>query len=344
MAPLFGSCGLRRGEESWCIAFERLQDRFPGVDPERILRSLRDANGHAGRAAAALRTVSSGHSPQRTTFDTDNGVFVLGPASGRSQRTPREEERREPESMGPNWTDLEALNAEGLRLRRELDSLLLGTEKSDHVAGVSVQGSARCQLDFEASRGEARKLKHELEGALEILGTTGAVNVAERDVLCREVESSIATHLVTESEVRHPPDREPPTERRRERVPPQPDEPAPRQDLGPGARCRRESYTGHDRSHRAAEPVHSRARRHHTPPTLRSDLGARHRSDPFGHPSPSFSRKVFVDLRHPHGDVGAFPHTEASVPRQAFGAFAKGHRDSSRSGKTFLSQPPTFWA
>jgi len=50
---------LRRGEEEWQEAFDRLQERFPTVAPDRVLQVMRDFNGHAGGAAAKLRDMVS---------------------------------------------------------------------------------------------------------------------------------------------------------------------------------------------------------------------------------------------------------------------------------------------
>lgn len=46
---------LRPGEEEWQEVFENLQERFPTVDVEKVAQTLRDNDGHAGKAAAALR-------------------------------------------------------------------------------------------------------------------------------------------------------------------------------------------------------------------------------------------------------------------------------------------------
>eukprot|EP00929_Paragymnodinium_shiwhaense_P008167 TRINITY_DN112109_c0_g1_i1.p1 TRINITY_DN112109_c0_g1~~TRINITY_DN112109_c0_g1_i1.p1 ORF type:complete len:497 (-),score=103.99 TRINITY_DN112109_c0_g1_i1:209-1699(-) len=50
---------LRRDEDEWRELFERLQERFPTVAPERVLQALRTHDGHAGNAAAELRSVTS---------------------------------------------------------------------------------------------------------------------------------------------------------------------------------------------------------------------------------------------------------------------------------------------
>eukprot|EP00927_Polykrikos_kofoidii_P005689 TRINITY_DN12253_c0_g1_i2.p1 TRINITY_DN12253_c0_g1~~TRINITY_DN12253_c0_g1_i2.p1 ORF type:complete len:479 (+),score=75.75 TRINITY_DN12253_c0_g1_i2:139-1575(+) len=56
--------GLRPSEETWRAAFDRLQDRFPQAGPDGVAKALRLAGGHAGRAAAALR---SAHARAATT-------------------------------------------------------------------------------------------------------------------------------------------------------------------------------------------------------------------------------------------------------------------------------------
>jgi len=49
---------LRPEEEDWRPRWIRLQERFPQVGPEECAQALRDANGHAGQAAAILRELT----------------------------------------------------------------------------------------------------------------------------------------------------------------------------------------------------------------------------------------------------------------------------------------------
>lgn len=44
-------------EETWQPAFERLCERFPAVEPARVLQAMRETEGHAGKTAALLRTM-----------------------------------------------------------------------------------------------------------------------------------------------------------------------------------------------------------------------------------------------------------------------------------------------
>lgn len=49
------SGGLKSSEEEWRPVFERLCQRFPNISPDRVAKSLRDNDGHAGKAASMLR-------------------------------------------------------------------------------------------------------------------------------------------------------------------------------------------------------------------------------------------------------------------------------------------------
>eukprot|EP00929_Paragymnodinium_shiwhaense_P118393 TRINITY_DN90314_c0_g1_i1.p1 TRINITY_DN90314_c0_g1~~TRINITY_DN90314_c0_g1_i1.p1 ORF type:complete len:754 (-),score=118.64 TRINITY_DN90314_c0_g1_i1:147-2408(-) len=55
LLPAAERAKIREKEEKFQLAVERLQERFPNHDVEDIERALKEANGHAGRAAAALR-------------------------------------------------------------------------------------------------------------------------------------------------------------------------------------------------------------------------------------------------------------------------------------------------
>jgi len=55
MAP----AGLKPHEEGWREVFNNLSGRFPSVPGQRVAQALREHNGHAGEAAAALRDLTS---------------------------------------------------------------------------------------------------------------------------------------------------------------------------------------------------------------------------------------------------------------------------------------------
>lgn len=50
---------LRPGEEDWQGVFDKLCERFSSVSPAKVADALRENDGHAGNAAAALREMSS---------------------------------------------------------------------------------------------------------------------------------------------------------------------------------------------------------------------------------------------------------------------------------------------
>jgi len=75
MAPPGGY--LRAGEEEWQELFDRLQERFPTVGPERVAQILRDNEGHAGQAAAALRDLTSAGMREVDPDDAEHVATLL---------------------------------------------------------------------------------------------------------------------------------------------------------------------------------------------------------------------------------------------------------------------------
>lgn len=67
---------LRPGEEPWKEVLDKLCERFPDFSPGRIASVLRDNQGHAGQAAAALRDLS-GDGKRRVDPDDQEHVKTI---------------------------------------------------------------------------------------------------------------------------------------------------------------------------------------------------------------------------------------------------------------------------
>jgi len=156
MAPVSESPpGLRRDEEVWLGAFERLQERFPFAGPSRIAQALRDANGHAGRAAAALRCspLHEGSSPEAKS----------GHRPGHAEDIEHFSEEFREERKDPCTADTLAAKAQE-ELRASLDALRGTHQKKAFDAEVTNDDSSPSLVAALELRGQ--KLRHELDEAL----------------------------------------------------------------------------------------------------------------------------------------------------------------------------------
>mmetsp|Transcript_45606 Transcript_45606/g.108524 ORF Transcript_45606/g.108524 Transcript_45606/m.108524 type:complete len:433 (+) Transcript_45606:72-1370(+) len=68
---------LRAGEEEWREVFERLQERFPTVQADKVAQVLRENNGHAGNAAGALRHLTGDGVAEPEADDAEHVATLL---------------------------------------------------------------------------------------------------------------------------------------------------------------------------------------------------------------------------------------------------------------------------
>lgn len=242
------SKGLRESEQSWLGAFERLLNRFPDAGADRVARALRDARGHAGRAAAVLRAAiaqqegSPRPMPARGEPRTRTGQHrdcddedtaqearsrfrASAPenaqvSAGRAAYQHAEAACAGNKQQRNEVLEVEALAREGRRLRHKLDSVLaearaervradslavgqqvaaaastaksrfsstpIGMEKCSQASQVISQ--SELLMELHASQDEGRRLRRELEDALEA-AKAGAEITCERERLRKELDA-----------------------------------------------------------------------------------------------------------------------------------------------------------
>lgn len=100
------------------LARQRLQERFPDVEPARVAQALLDAEGHAGRAAAALRAAQA--LPAATSLERPPAAT----AAVAIATTSAEAAAQPPTAVREDRQLVEALARESARLRRELEGAI----------------------------------------------------------------------------------------------------------------------------------------------------------------------------------------------------------------------------
>jgi len=68
---------LKPGEEEWKDVFDRICERFPSVSAERVAQALREHGGHAGKAAAELRELTSSKVKEADPDDIEHVSTLL---------------------------------------------------------------------------------------------------------------------------------------------------------------------------------------------------------------------------------------------------------------------------
>jgi hypothetical protein len=68
---------LKPNEEEWREIFNRLSERFPTVPGEKVAKAIRDRNGHAGEAAAALRDLTGSSVKEADPDDVEHVATLL---------------------------------------------------------------------------------------------------------------------------------------------------------------------------------------------------------------------------------------------------------------------------
>eukprot|EP00929_Paragymnodinium_shiwhaense_P082931 TRINITY_DN43963_c0_g3_i1.p1 TRINITY_DN43963_c0_g3~~TRINITY_DN43963_c0_g3_i1.p1 ORF type:complete len:302 (+),score=49.73 TRINITY_DN43963_c0_g3_i1:61-966(+) len=230
--PLPTSCNSRHRLDGKSLeVYKRLLQRFPHVDADEVALALRDAAGHAGRAAAALRAAFGEACASAELFSTPTcsaadhtrderpaaactpemptpADVVFAEARSELRASPGVQDAGTPRRRADRRSSpdlLAALETEGQRLRRELDAALaeVGAARRPSAAAATfeVQSprewrssaalSPQLARAVRASVDEGRQLRRELEDALQAGSLRAGLESAERDRLRQELDRTL---------------------------------------------------------------------------------------------------------------------------------------------------------